>query len=133
MIKSEFQKVLESVFSSMRNLTQTKGEEYAGSEDQFANFKRSAEQAGITKHQVWLVFFNKHMDSIKYFVKNGKLESTESIQSRIDDAILYLILLRGMIEEDTHTEAPAKKPDPVAPKAPMAPGNYDFVATMNDD
>jgi hypothetical protein len=98
--KDKFQIMLNEVLDSMRALTASKGEEYARSDDQFANFKRSAEEAGVTKFQIWLVFFNKHMDSIKYFVKHGELKSTETLLSRIDDAILYLILMRGMYIED---------------------------------
>jgi transcription antitermination factor NusA-like protein len=98
MNKNDFQKVISETFSAIVKLTRTKGEEYARSEDQLANFKRSAEEAGIEPEQVWVVFFNKHIDAIKTFAKGGKVLS-EPIEGRIDDAILYLILYKAMVRE----------------------------------
>lgn len=102
MNKADFLKVIDNVYDSMRNLTASKGEEYSRDNDQFANFKRGAADAGITKEQVWQVFFNKHVDSIKSYT-SGKVardQMSERIEDRIDDAILYLTLLRGMVMED---------------------------------
>lgn len=90
---------MEETFGQMRALTASKGEEYSRSDDQLANFKRSAEEAGVTPQQVWLVFYNKHMDAIKHFIKTGFWLSTEKPEARIDDAILYLLLLKAMIKE----------------------------------
>ena len=97
MSKTEFQELLAQVCAHMHDLTATKGEEYSRDEDQLANFKRAAVEAGITPQQAWLVFFNKHLDSIKTWVRGGTL--SESIESRIDDALLYLILLRAIVKD----------------------------------
>lgn len=102
MKKSEFRELLEGVHKKLLDLTETKGEEYSNDDDQLANFKRSAVESGCTKYQVWLIFFNKHMDAIKYFVKNKEIKSTEGLIGRIDDAILYLMLLRAMYIEDSN-------------------------------
>lgn len=102
MRKDEFLALLEDTFTQIEALTATKGEEYAASDDQLANFKRSAEQAGITPEQVWLVFFNKHKDAITSYVKNLNIinrHPSEPIEGRIDDAILYLCLLKALIQE----------------------------------
>jgi hypothetical protein len=100
MKKKRFQSMLHEVFNRMAQLTASKGEEYARSEDdQLANFKRSGAEAGISPEQTWVVFFNKHIDSIKHHIKTPKVELAEPIIGRIDDAILYLILLRAMIVE----------------------------------
>lgn len=99
MKKGDFKVMLSKVATKMMDLTTSKGEEYSRDDDQFANFKRQAEEAGVSKFVVWLIFFNKHIDAVKYFVKHGHTLS-ESIVDRIDDAILYLMLLRGMIIED---------------------------------
>lgn len=96
--KIQFKKVIHETYESILRLTETKGEEYSGSDDQLANFKRSANEAGILQEQAWLVFFNKHVDAIKSYVRIGK-EKSEPIESRIDDAILYLLLLRAMVHE----------------------------------
>lgn len=98
MNKKDFQLLLGETFHRMQELTDSKGEEYARSDDQLANFKRSAIDAGIRPEQVWVVLFNKHVDAIKSFVQTGKILS-EPIDGRIDDAILYLCLLKAMVRE----------------------------------
>jgi hypothetical protein len=45
------------------------------------------------------VYLKKHLDSIASYVKDGKIHSTEPIRGRIVDAIVYLTLIGGMIEE----------------------------------
>jgi hypothetical protein len=98
----EFLSIVTDVFSSIIALTETKGKEYARSDDQLANFKRAAEDLDIDPLKVWSVFFGKHVDAIKSYVKLGpvaRLTLSEPIEGRIDDAILYLILLRAIIQE----------------------------------
>lgn len=100
MKKERFQHLLEEQFIRISKLTGTKGEEYSRSDDQLANFKRQAADLGLDQRQIWAVYFNKHIDSIKSYLKtldDSKL--SEPIEGRIDDAILYLILLRAMIVE----------------------------------
>ena len=104
MKKSEFLALINTTFEEMQALTATKGEEYAASDDQLANFKRSAKQAGIGVRQAWLVFFNKHMDAIRSYIYNVSRSKhgyapSEPIEGRIDDAILYLLLLKAIIQE----------------------------------
>lgn len=114
--KDIFLKIVDGTFNRMKELTATKGEEYSNSDDQLANFKRSAMEAKLTQEQVWLVFFNKHVDSIKYYIQYGKVKSNETIEDRIDDAILYLILLKAMALEGCRGFHPAyPPPNPPAP------------------
>jgi len=98
MLKRRFQALIQEQFQAIADLTATKGEEYARSDDQLANFKRQAEEGGIRPEQVWLIFFNKHVDAIKSYIKTGAVLS-EPIEGRIDDAILYLLLLKAMVVE----------------------------------
>lgn len=99
MTKTEFKEVLDSQHRILCLLTATKGEEYSRDDDQLANFKRSANEAGITPEQAWLVFFNKHADAIKHYIKNGAVKGAEPIEGRINDAILYLALFKGLVYE----------------------------------
>lgn len=104
MNKGQFRGLLNRTFIEMKTLTATKGEDYARSDDQLANFKRSAAEAGVTPEQVWLIFFNKHKDAIVSHVKacgenNLTYNPSEPIEGRIDDAILYLCLLKGLVQE----------------------------------
>ena len=77
-----------------------KGHDYTGAaeEDALANFKLVAHTTGLTPLQVWSVYFHKHVDAIMTFIKKGELKS-ETIDSRILDAINYLLLLNGLIKE----------------------------------
>lgn len=105
MKKEDFRLMLSETYDRLVDLTLSKGEEYARSDDQLANFKRSAAEAGITPEQVWLVFFNKHVDAIKHNLAKPRIKwsdgsgGSEPLEGRIDDAILYLILLKGLIRE----------------------------------
>lgn len=99
MNKDQFKALLDSTHKTLVDLTQSKGEEYSRDADQLANFKRQAEELLMTPEKVLMVYLNKHLDAVKSFVKTGKIYS-EPIEGRIDDAILYLILLKGIVRDD---------------------------------
>lgn len=103
MNKTEFLQILTSGHDRMVGLTRSKGEEYSSSDDQLGNFRRLAEQTGLTMPQVWLVLFTKHLDAIRTWIKDEatgtKRERSEPIEGRIEDAILYLYLLRAIVED----------------------------------
>ncbi len=88
-----------------------KNKEYSGDKDgdsnPFENFDHSAKEAGITPEQAWLVFFEKGYGSLKTYCREGGVYSNETIDSRIHDAINYLILLRGLIERKRNPVWPA--------------------------
>lgn len=104
MTKNEFIELLNRRHLALLALTGSKGEEYSNSADQLANFKRQAADLGLTPEQVNVVFLNKHLDAIKSYVRTGRTLS-EDIMGRIDDAILYLMLLSAIIEERAWDEA----------------------------
>lgn len=103
MNKTTFLNLLNDGHAKMVALTKSKGEEYSSSDDQLGNFRRLAEQTGLTMPQIWLVLFTKHIDAIRTFIKDEaagvQRERSEPIEGRIDDAILYLYLLRGIVGE----------------------------------
>ena len=103
MKQPEFDALLASTFNELSTLTKTKGQEYANSSDQLANFHRLASMLGLAPSVILLVYLQKHLDSIFQYVKSissgvTPIES-EPIQGRIDDAILYLILLKALLSE----------------------------------
>ena len=74
--------------------------EYARSIDNvFANFQRVGKYVGILQEQVLMVYLLKHIDGIMAYV-NGHKSQRESVEGRITDAIVYLLLLRGMVEDN---------------------------------
>lgn len=100
--------LLERTFVQMKALSSTKGEEYAGTEDRLSNFKRLADELEMIPEQVLMVYLTKHLDSIRTYIKDKasdrKRELSEPIAGRIDDAVLYLILLKGLVYEREEKE-----------------------------
>jgi len=93
-IRLEFNKLEEATCYS-------KGVEYANSKDRLGNFKRLANELGISPMLIAYIYFKKHMDAIAYVVK-GKKELSEAFESRIQDARIYLLLMYALfIEENT--------------------------------
>lgn len=101
MKNADFLITLKDLHVRLLELSASKGEEYKGAEDnQFGNFERGAADTGCTPEQVLWVYLSKHLDSIKTWMRDeaeGRArQRSEPIIGRIDDAILYLALLRGM-------------------------------------
>lgn len=100
----EFEILLDQMIEEERSMRISKGKEYAQNQnDRLANFKRIANELGLSPMQVWYVYFKKHIDAISSYIKNnGKIFSNEGIEGRILDARVYLSLLRALVEEEKH-------------------------------
>jgi hypothetical protein len=97
--RHDFDLLAQKHIQNVLDLNRTKGADYATDDDVLVNFKRGGERLGLTSLQVWGTYAGKHIDAIFAFVRNnGKLES-EPIGSRIDDLMVYLLLLAGLIDE----------------------------------
>jgi hypothetical protein len=96
MQREEFDRFRDEVYRGIVGLNATKGHDYAGEEDALVNFKEAADELGVSPYTIWFVYFHKHWSAIRTFLREGQVES-EAIEGRIDDAILYLFLLRGLI------------------------------------
>jgi hypothetical protein len=97
MNKTQFLRFIGDVAEKLRGLSNSKGVEYAGSDNQFANFERLADRLGLDRERVLMVYLSKHMDAIDSWIKTRK-EYSEPIEGRIEDAILYLTLLLAMVK-----------------------------------
>jgi hypothetical protein len=95
----QFDKFQAQLLTEVVKMKDTKGREYTNSVSRFANFDRLAAELGLTNTQIAWVYLVKHLDSLKQYIRTGKTYSTEPIQGRIVDAITYLTLIAGMIEE----------------------------------
>ena len=74
--------------------------EYAHDSDNvFANFERVATSLDITREKVLMTYLLKHMDGISAYTKGHKSQR-EDVTGRITDAIVYLMLLWAMSEEE---------------------------------
>ena len=100
MDRPTFNKFCEEQHSAEFFLLGTKGAEYTqDSQYVLFNFKQNAGGLGIDPLTVWAVYMNKHIAAIKSYVKNKKVKSTESIESRFTDARNYLLLGLALIKE----------------------------------
>lgn len=102
------QALAEALFEDCLQLLKDKGEAYSGKKDALANFKINAERMGLSKYQIWAVYFNKHIDSINNAVKDNPeqpSDKTEGLSGRIVDAINYLIILKALLTEDIQNDS----------------------------
>lgn len=133
-----FNELLSLTYERLLDLSDTKGIEYAGSQDRLANFKRLGVELGLRPQKVLWVYLTKHLDSIRTYLRELDVKQSrplsEPIEGRIDDAILYLVLLKGLIQDDkegSRLPAPSHKqakvggissPGPLRPEQPQHPG-----------
>ena len=97
--KAWMAKLMEQIFSECTALRGAGQAEYAHrDENAFANFERVSERLGLSRKQVLLVYMEKHFDGICSYVQ-GHRSQRESVTGRINDMIVYLCLLRGMVEQ----------------------------------
>lgn len=108
-----FNKRNREFFEKRQVIMDTKGAEYAGSEDKFANFRRIAGHYGVPVELVWAIYCEKHWDSIRSFIKKrvqglnvSEIEAglSEPIDGRIADAENYLDILKGIVDEERELE-----------------------------
>lgn len=89
----------------MKILREKKGAEYAGThvDDCLANFKRNAIDCGLSMEQIWRVYAGKHWDAVNQYIRDTSVgtvrDNMEPIDGRIDDLLVYLMLLKAMVIE----------------------------------
>jgi hypothetical protein len=94
-----FRKTIERVCREVRALHNQAHLEYASDENVFDNFERIQHELGIDRKHILWTYFLKHKDGITAYLKGRRLQR-EDVRGRINDAITYLLLLRGMIDEE---------------------------------
>lgn len=127
---AQYDKLVKATVEEILRLSKLKGGEYAGDVDRLANFRRNGAALGLSMETIWAVYAGKHWDAIQQYVKDlqeGKTRPrAESILGRLDDLIVYSILMKAMVEEreaankpQDGTAAPlAAIPAPRAPRKP---------------
>jgi hypothetical protein len=108
--KAEVAAIMAETFKRLDALREAGQKEYAHTdENAFANFERVSDYLGISREKVLWTYLQKHLDGIVAHI-NGHRSQRESVHGRIDDAHVYLELLRGMILEDEKPKlTPAQK------------------------
>ncbi len=126
MTSNDFKAFMVNRLAERRRILDLKGPAYSGTGDCFSNFKRNAAVVGVSKYQIWLVYFQKHLDAITNAIKQNPespVEKSEGMTGRIDDAINYLDLLAGMLEEDRQAANFKVDVDDIRPAGPMIYGH----------
>ena len=91
--------LLDDIWNQVQNTRNAGQEEYAHDEENvFGNFERINLQE-LSRDQVLMTYFLKHVDGIMAYVKGHKLQR-EDVRGRILDAIVYLTLFWGMVDDD---------------------------------
>jgi hypothetical protein len=89
--------VFENEIMALREAGQ---KEYAhDANNAFANFERASADLGIDRKQILWVFAMKHRDGVQSYF-DGHRSQRENVRGRINDLIVYSLILRGMIEEE---------------------------------
>lgn len=102
MTQDEMAIVMDVVFDECAKLRSAGQKEYAHREDNaFRNFENIGQYLDLDRKKVLLTYFIKHIDGIIAYT-NGLVSQREGVEGRINDAIVYLCLLRGMIEEENN-------------------------------
>lgn len=93
-----FDELFDGLIAECRGMRDTKGPEYAGTKDRLANFKQQAEDYGVSPMVVCGIFKKKHEQAIASYAR-GEYRGSEPIRGRIVDAIVYNVLMLGLIVE----------------------------------
>lgn len=110
--RSEMADLQEEIFEKLRIVRAAGQAEYAHDESNaMANFERLAADLGISREKVLWIYLRKHLDGILAHI-NGYTSQREPVDGRLKDAIMYLILLWGMVEDN-------KLPDTSIPRRPI--------------
>ena len=100
MKSKEMIELMNTKFDSILVMHKEGQKEYAHDEDNvFANFDRIANQTNTDRKFVLWIYLMKHVDGIAAYI-NGHKSQREDVRGRITDALVYLIILWGMINKD---------------------------------
>ena len=96
----EMLNLIDDILLKVKDMHTEGQKEYAMTQDNvFANFERIAGQTGQDKKMILWVYLMKHIDGIASYLRGHKSQR-ENVTGRLTDAIVYLCILWGMIEED---------------------------------
>lgn len=105
--RKDLNEVMQQVFKECGELREAGQKEYAHKEDNaLRNFEALASELNLTREQVLWVYVRKHIDGITAYI-NGHKSQREDVRGRINDSIVYLCILRAMVEDTEQSPARA--------------------------
>ena len=121
MTHEEFEKIFDETVEHLKELSSRKGAEYASHQDRLYNFKIAAALNRTTPPLALKGMMAKHEVSVMDMIAANDIVPEEQIIEKIDDNIMYLILLKAMLFERNQVlekskalmeQAEEKKPEP---------------------
>lgn len=101
--QERYDKLLAETIETIQRLGHLKGGEYSGDNDRLANFRRHAIENEVPMELIWKIYAGKHWDAISQYCKdrlhNKTRQRLEPIAGRLDDLIVYAILLKAIVLE----------------------------------
>lgn len=101
----DFETVFEEQIQRSRDILLKKAKEYATDEDRYHNFNAAAVLQNCTPRQALGGFMAKHVISIFDMIWSSYIFSREQWDEKITDNINYLILLKGLLENEFYPDA----------------------------
>lgn len=96
--------IIADAMKRAEKLFASKNLEYGEKSDILANFRRLADQQGVPMSTAWFFLAGKHIDTITQYVKDARENKSrarsEPIRDRIDDMIVYSLLLLAIVAEE---------------------------------
>lgn len=99
MTQQDFNQIVTKMLDHARDTLVKKQAEYNLSDNRFDSFIHGAGITGWTPEQVLLGYWTKHLASIIEIINSKAQFSEELVDEKIGDAINYLLLLRGLLED----------------------------------
>lgn len=96
----EFDMLVERTLNDIRKILVEKGKEYRREGNPYHNFESGSSKTGIIREKVLDGFLLKHEISISDITNDlviGKLPTSEAVEEKFNDNIIYLILKKAMI------------------------------------
>ena len=109
MTEKEFQDVLTTRLTKIKETLSSKAEEYATDNDKLHNFNVGARLTGQTREKVLWGFAIKHYISfldILDSLDKGKLPTERLVDEKIGDLINYLVLVEASLKDRLNGELP---------------------------
>ena len=109
MTEKEFQDVLTTRLTKIKETLSSKAEEYATDNDKLHNFNVGARLTGQTREKVLWGFAIKHYISFLDILDNldkGKLPTEAMVDEKIGDLCCYLVLVEASLKDRLNGELP---------------------------
>jgi hypothetical protein len=105
MTKDELHKFFEETLAHILELKKSKSRDYADDDDALWNVHDVALDTRLYPEKVVQVFMMKHWGVIQRVINENNFVPSEPLDGRIDDMIVYLIILKAMLSERRQVES----------------------------